>query len=197
MSKKTETAEAEVAQDAPVRMWRDPAVSPKPHTADVHPAEVESWQSAGWQIGEGPTPAVANEMVENLGTPGNIVPTAQMVRVPDQPTSSTTEGLQRPYEAVHRGNNSYSVMDGEEELVQGLTRAEAKTFNALPYNDKVAFISVRVEKEVAMTLDDVIEKLTAAGIEHDPALSLDELSALLNAKAAEADAAVVAVPAAG
>lgn len=45
--------------------------------------------------------------------------------------------------AVHRGSGSYSVMDGDQELVEGLTKAEAKAFNALPDEEKLAFVESR------------------------------------------------------
>jgi hypothetical protein len=33
-----------------VRMTRDPAMFPAPHTADIHPDEVENAKSGGWRL---------------------------------------------------------------------------------------------------------------------------------------------------
>ncbi|RAI34535.1 hypothetical protein [Rhodoplanes serenus] len=45
--------------------------------------------------------------------------------------------------AVHRGRGSYSIMRGTEELVDGLTKADADQFNALPAEDKAAFVAAK------------------------------------------------------
>ncbi len=44
-AKKTEPAKA---TSGTVRMVRDAEHYPAPHTADVHPAEVENYASGGW-----------------------------------------------------------------------------------------------------------------------------------------------------
>lgn len=46
---KTTTAKPETKKDKTVQMVRDAAQFPKPHTADVHPAEVDNYRAAGWQ----------------------------------------------------------------------------------------------------------------------------------------------------
>ncbi|MBI5111856.1 MAG: hypothetical protein HZA68_07775 [Rhodovulum sp.] len=43
--------------------------------------------------------------------------------------------------AVHRGRGSYSIMQGEEELADGLTKADADAFNALSPADRAAFVA--------------------------------------------------------
>jgi len=35
-----------------VHMVRDPEVYPAPHTADVHPEEVDNYKTGGWQVAE-------------------------------------------------------------------------------------------------------------------------------------------------
>ena len=42
--------------------------------------------------------------------------------------------------ARHRGRGSYSIMRGDEELVQGLSKDEAAAFNDLSNDDKRAFV---------------------------------------------------------
>lgn len=51
-------------------------------------------------------------------------------------------GEQGP-KAVHRGAGSYSVMEGESELVEKLTKEEAEAFNALDAAGKAAFVADR------------------------------------------------------
>lgn len=52
MAKKPDGTDDGVADDAAViayvNMERDPAVYPAPHTAQVHPAEVQNYYSGGW-----------------------------------------------------------------------------------------------------------------------------------------------------
>lgn len=43
--------------------------------------------------------------------------------------------------AVHRGRGSYSIMRGGEELLEGLTKAEADDFNALDPAARSAFVT--------------------------------------------------------
>jgi hypothetical protein len=42
------------AGDAPqtVKMKRDPEFFPAPHTADVHPDEVDNWKKRDWVVAE-------------------------------------------------------------------------------------------------------------------------------------------------
>lgn len=51
MAKKTTTKKAPAAKSEPsiVKMVRDAEQFPAPHTADVHPAEVENFKAGGWQ----------------------------------------------------------------------------------------------------------------------------------------------------
>lgn len=42
--------------------------------------------------------------------------------------------------AVHRGAGSYSIMDGDKEVKQGLTKADADAFNGLSDADKAEYI---------------------------------------------------------
>lgn len=46
--------------------------------------------------------------------------------------------------AKHRGRGSYSVMDGEREVVQGLDKGLADAFNALDAEGKAAFVAERI-----------------------------------------------------
>lgn len=47
----------------------------------------------------------------------------------------------RILEAKHRGRGSYSVMDGDDEVMEGLTKADADAFNALSDDDKEAYVA--------------------------------------------------------
>ena len=47
------------------------------------------------------------------------------------------------YTAVHRGRGSYSVMLGDTEVIQGLTKADADAFNALSGEDKAAYVETK------------------------------------------------------
>ncbi|MCT7376808.1 hypothetical protein [Chelativorans salis] len=42
--------------------------------------------------------------------------------------------------ARHRGGGSYSIMRGEEELVEKLSKEDAETFNAMSDEDKAAYV---------------------------------------------------------
>lgn len=45
------------------------------------------------------------------------------------------------YEAKHRGRGNYSIMRGDEEVREGLTKADAETFNGLSDDDKAAYVA--------------------------------------------------------
>lgn len=42
--------------------------------------------------------------------------------------------------AVHRGRGSYSIMLGDEELKEGLSKADAETFNALSRDEQAEYL---------------------------------------------------------
>lgn len=46
-----------------------------------------------------------------------------------------------PLEAKHRGGGSYSIMRGDEEVVEKLSKADAEAFNAMSDDDKAAYVS--------------------------------------------------------
>jgi len=50
-------------------------------------------------------------------------------------------------QAVHRGAGSYSVVEGDKELVEKLTKDEAEAFNKLDAEAKVAFIADKTKTE--------------------------------------------------
>lgn len=45
--------------------------------------------------------------------------------------------------AVHRGRGSYAVMQGDQVAVDGLSKEDAEAFNALPAEEKAAFVAAR------------------------------------------------------
>jgi hypothetical protein len=47
------------------------------------------------------------------------------------------EGLK----AVHRGGGSFSIMRGDEEVAEKLTKADADAFNAMSDEDKAAYVA--------------------------------------------------------
>lgn len=49
------------------------------------------------------------------------------------------------YRAVHRGRGSYSVMRGEDEVVEGLTRLEYQMFNTYSPAEQAAFVANRAK----------------------------------------------------
>jgi hypothetical protein len=49
------------------------------------------------------------------------------------------------YRAVHRGRGSYSVMRGEDEIVEGLTRLEYQSFNTYSPAEQAAFVANRAK----------------------------------------------------
>lgn len=61
---------------------------------------------------------------------------------PETPEASHAPNL-GDLEARHRGNGSYSVMRGDEELVEGLNRHDAGVFNATNADGKAAFLAAR------------------------------------------------------
>lgn len=44
------------------------------------------------------------------------------------------------YEARHRGGGSYSIMLGEQEVVEKLSKADAEAFNGMTAEDKKAYV---------------------------------------------------------
>lgn len=50
-------------------------------------------------------------------------------------------------QAVHRGAGSYSVVEGDKELVEKLTKDEAEAFNKLDADAKAAFITDKTKTE--------------------------------------------------
>lgn len=60
-----------------------------------------------------------------------------------EPPIAPAEDEAEPLKAVHRGGGSYSVMRGDAELVEHLTKADAETFNALDDAEKTAFVTDR------------------------------------------------------
>ena len=55
---------------------------------------------------------------------------------PEKKPNSEPEDLQ----AIHRGRGSYSIMRGDTEVLDGLTKADAEAFNTLSAEDKAAFV---------------------------------------------------------
>lgn len=51
MAARKTTAKTEAGPVGPklVKMKRDPEIYPEPHTADVHPDEVENYRPGGWE----------------------------------------------------------------------------------------------------------------------------------------------------
>jgi hypothetical protein len=49
------------------------------------------------------------------------------------------------YRAVHRGRGSYSVMRGDDEIVEGLTRLEYQSFNTYSPAEQAAFVANRAK----------------------------------------------------
>jgi hypothetical protein len=65
---------------------------------------------------------------------------------PDGEAGGSNEGAAAPaYRAEHRGRGSYSVMSGDDEVAQGLTKDEAIAFNALSDVEKGVFVAMRDE----------------------------------------------------
>jgi hypothetical protein len=44
--------------------------------------------------------------------------------------------------AKHRGRGSYSIMRGDDEVAENLSKAEAEDFNAMSDEDKAAFVAL-------------------------------------------------------
>ena len=56
-------------------------------------------------------------------------------------TNPAKGATQQPaYEAKHRGGGSYSVMAGDEEVVEKLDKAEAEQFNAMGDAEKAEYV---------------------------------------------------------
>jgi hypothetical protein len=61
---------------------------------------------------------------------------------PEEPSADPGVRLvARTLKAVHRGRGSFSVMDGDVEVKEGLDKAQAAAFNALSAEDKEAFVA--------------------------------------------------------
>lgn len=78
------------------------------------------------------TEAEAVEIAADLAPHGFVLASAEAVETP-QPAELV---------AVHRGGGSYSVMRGEEEVLQGLKKSEAAEFNAQPAADREALLAL-------------------------------------------------------
>lgn len=61
---------------------------------------------------------------------------------PEAPEASPAPNL-ADLEARHRGNGSYSIMRGEEELVEGLSKHDSNVFNATSPEGRAAFLAAR------------------------------------------------------
>jgi hypothetical protein len=59
---------------------------------------------------------------------------------PEAPESSPAPNL-GDLEARHRGNGSYSIMRGDEELVEGLDKGQAAAFNAASPGDQAEIVT--------------------------------------------------------
>jgi hypothetical protein len=77
---------------------------------------------------------------------GSTIPIAAGdVRVAGRYIDVTSEVEQSTYRAVHRGRGSYSVMRGEDEIVEGLTRLEYQSFNTYSPAEQAAFVANRAK----------------------------------------------------
>jgi hypothetical protein len=71
---------------------------------------------------------------EPAGPLGEMIPPADPVDPPaDLPA--------RTLKAVHRGRGSWSIMDGDVEVKEGLSKADAEAFNSWSDADKEAFVA--------------------------------------------------------
>lgn len=179
----------------PIKMSRDPAIYPQgPHTANVHPEEVQNFLDAGWVEGEGRdindpaqmtrvelevaarrnfdmflTMADDSELVDTVRSlmhtreglearaaaradaPAPVVEGGETNAAGTQGTGTTEAGSSVTETAVvwaetegrHRGGGSWSIMAGDTELVEGVSKEEAKAFNGLSPEDKQAWVAGR------------------------------------------------------
>lgn len=56
------------------------------------------------------------------------------------PTQQPSNDGPATYEAKHRGFGKYSIMLGDKEVVEGLTKDDAEAFNALSDDDKAKYV---------------------------------------------------------
>jgi len=80
-----------------------------------------------------------------VGEPGPDTPADEPVAPVEGEGVDAIPPSDAPTKAIHRGAGSYSVMQGDTEIVERLTKAEAVEFNGLSDDDKGAWISLRTE----------------------------------------------------
>lgn len=70
------------------------------------------------------------------------------VKVTKKGSTKTVDEAPAGPQAVHRGAGSYSILDGDKELVEKLSKEEADSFNKLDADAKAAFITNRTKAQV-------------------------------------------------
>lgn len=85
------------------------------------------------------TSPLTEEQIDSYAADGVKVKLVEKAKKGEKPS----EGPQ----AVHRGAGSYSVVEGDKELVEKLTKDEAEAFNKLDADAKAAFIADKTKTE--------------------------------------------------
>jgi hypothetical protein len=85
------------------------------------------------------TSPLTEEQIDAYAADGVKVKLVEKAKKTEKPAEGPT--------AVHRGAGSYSVVDGDKELVEKLTKDEAEAFNKLDAEAKAAFVTDKTKVE--------------------------------------------------
>lgn len=96
--------------------------------------------------GEVPVGAEFNVSAEPTGWAGRYIVLSDdagltAVTNPAEAAEPAVEPVE-PLVAKHRGRGSYSIMRGDDEVAENLSKAEADDFNAMSDEDKAAFVAL-------------------------------------------------------
>lgn len=101
--------------------------------------KVDGEDSAELPAGAGPKSAVVTAIVTQEPT----IPTGETApEVPPVPETDDSDVI-----AKHRGAGSYSVMRGDEEILEKLTKADAEAFNDMSVDEQDEYIASELAKK--------------------------------------------------
>lgn len=82
---------------------------------------------------------VPDDVAQKLATHSHFSVGGKKAEPPAVPPAAPPADV--PFEAKHRGFGRYSVMQGDKEVVEGLSKEEAAAFNTWSDEDKAAYVA--------------------------------------------------------
>ena len=109
---------------------------------EVYEREREHLEASGWFEIDGkyepnPTRAGRSASPDDAGKDQRIAELERQLAAARAGSGSETGELK----AIHRGRGSFSIMRGDKEVKDGLSKADADAFNAMSDEDKAAFVA--------------------------------------------------------